>query len=265
MKNKKILIIAIISLIIISLLIVLLFFLINKKEPIEIEEEEDTINTQELEGEFSELFNNPENEYVSILYDIQKDNPGKYKITAQIPFVYFNSLTGNNVLEKRATEMCEDINKQINDIFSETVVDIYENSTTYTIIQIKYACSINDNILSLAIKCVLKEGTNAQRTIIKTFNYNLDNYTQLYVTDLVPEEQQEKLQKEINQKIHKEVEKEKRIAEQGYNTYRRNENSDMYLLENATEFYINNNILYIIYSYGNSNYTSTVDLIITKI
>lgn len=47
--------------------------------------------------------------------------------------------------------------------------------------------------------------------------------------------------------------------------YRRDENSEIYILENATEFYVKDNILYIIYSYGNNNYTSKTDLIITTI
>ena len=47
--------------------------------------------------------------------------------------------------------------------------------------------------------------------------------------------------------------------------YRRNPESSIYILENATEFFVKDGIVYIIYSYGNSSFTSEMDLIIDKI
>ncbi len=254
------LIIACITIIFIILTIILILVIKNKKTTNIVAEE--SINTQELEMKFNDIFDNIENEYVLTLYNIQEEKSGKYKITAKIPAV---ELTKNAENNNKAIEISQKINKQINDIFANTLVNIYENSNKYTILQINYATSINDNILSLVVKCILKEGTNAQRTIIKTFNYNLNNFKEINIMDIIPQEKQEELQQEIYQKIHKEIEKEKRLAEQGYNSYKRDETNKIYLLENATEFFIKDDVLYIIYSYGNSNYTSTVDLIITKI
>ncbi len=78
------------------------------------------------------------------------------------------------------------------------------------------------------------------------------------------------MQDKINETIQAKIRRENTIIEQGYasqgyNVYRRDATNDMYLLENATEFFIEDNILYIIYSYGNNNYTNEVDLIINKI
>ena len=80
--------------------------------------------------------------------------------------------------------------------------------------------------------------------------------------DLIPENRQSDIQELINRRIQSEVKREQTIVDQGYNVYRRDPNSDIYILKNASEFYIADDILYIIYSYGNSNYTSKVDIII---
>ena len=206
-----------------------------------------------LEEQFSELFNNSENDYVSTLYNISENKSGKYKIEAKIPYI-------DSELDKDGK-----INKELNDIFAKKVIEIYNNSSKYTLLTIDYASSINNNILSVAVKCLLKEGNNPQRTIIKTYNFDVENKTEITLLELTSQDEQKKLQDSIHTKIAAEIKREEAIEEQGYNVYKRNPNDDIYLLDNASEFYINNNILYIIYSYGNSSYTSTVDLIITKI
>ena len=97
-------------------------------------------------------------------------------------------------------------------------------------------------------------------------NKNNNNSTELYLmkrklnTDIVMYNLSTK-----KFEVKKEIKKENTIADQGYNVYRRDANSEIYRLENATEFYIKNNIMYIIYCYGNNSYTSEVDLIITKV
>lgn len=217
----------------------------------EIPEEE--IDIDQLELEFNEGFNNQENEYVKIIYDVQEEKAGKYKIKAKIPYIDTTSENGNN------------INKEINQIFVNKLLQIYNESETYTTLTIDYATETSNNILSLAIKCVLKEKNKAQRTIIKTYNYNIENDKVVGIMELIPEEKSEETQTQIQDKIKKEIKREEAISLQGYNAYNRELESEIYILENATEFYLKNNILYIIYCYGNSNYTSEIDLIITKI
>ena len=75
----------------------------------------------------------------------------------------------------------------------------------------------------------------------------------------------EEIQQQINKKIQVAIKKENTIIEQGYKVYRRNPESSIYILENATEFFVKDGIVYIIYSYGNSSFTSEMDLIIDKI
>lgn len=251
-KNKKIILIGIIG--IISVLVITLILLVliksNNKQAAQIPEE---LDTSKLEAEFKSLFNSTENEYVKTAYDIQEEESGKYNIIAKIPYININEPIDNIV------------NTQINKIFVEEVVRIYKQSEQNTRIEIEYTSAISNNILSLVIRCMLKEGSNAQRTIIKTFNYNLNNYTEVNILNLIQGENKTKIQEAINEKIQKEIDKEKRRSEIGYSSYKRDADSDIYLIENATEFFIKDSILYIIYSYGNNNYTSSVDLIITKI
>lgn len=234
-------------LILISIIILIVFFIKKPKKT----EQEETIDVEKLEMNFSELFNNQPNEYVSTLYNIQEEKSGEYKIDVKIPFV-------NNKIDSK-------VNKEINELFTNKLMRIINNSETYNIIKIDYATNINENLLSLAIKCVLKEGNNAQRTIIKTYNYNLETGKEIKVMNLMTEEKAEYIQNRINKKIESQVKKEETIANQGFPVYRRDVESDIYILENVTEFYVKNGIIYIIYSYGNSSYTSEIDLIVSKL
>ena len=63
-------------------------------------------------------------------------------------------------------------------------------------------------------------------------------------------------------KIQEEEQKSKDLSSMGYNIYTRDVNSDIYKIENSTEFYLTPNALYIIYAYGNETDTSEMDMII---
>lgn len=248
MRKNRIIFFIVIGLLILISIITLIVFVIKKPKKTIIEEK---IDVEKLEMDFSELFDNQSNEYVSTLYNIHEEKSGEYKIDTAIPFV-------NNKIDSK-------VNKEINELFANKLVRIINNSETYNIVKIDYATSINENLLSLAIKCVLKEGNNAQRTIIKTYNYNLETGKEINIMDLMTKEKAEYIQNRINKKIENQVKKEETIINQGFNVYRRDAESDMYILENVTEFYVENDIIYIIYSYGNSSYTSEIDLIVSKI
>lgn len=250
MKNRKLLFFSIIGVVIVAAVITIIVIL-NKSEKTELVEEK--LDIEKLEMQFNNMFDNQENEYVSNLYHIEREQSGKYEIEADIPYIHVS-----NEFDKK-------INKEINDFFVNKIIQIYNESTSYNILKVYYASSINDNILSIAIKCILKEGRNAQRTIIKTYNYDIENNKEIKITDLLTENKKESLQNKVNEKIKAAIKKDNTIASQGYNIYKRDENSSIYLLENSSEFYIKGNILYVIYCYGNNKYTSEMDLVIDKI
>ena len=52
------------------------------------------------------------------------------------------------------------------------------------------------------------------------------------------------------------------LRELGYNVFFRNVKSDIYKLENANEFFIYDNNVYIVFAYGNDNMTSELDIVI---
>ena len=62
--------------------------------------------------------------------------------------------------------------------------------------------------------------------------------------------------------IQEEKEKADDLSSLGYNIYERDTSSDIYELENSTEFYLTQDALYIIYAYGNQTNTSEMDIIV---
>lgn len=252
-KNKKKIIYSAIGVLAIAILSIMIIYNSGKRTNRDKMSEEEPIDKEQLEIEFNDLFTNEENQYVSTLYKIQEEKSGKYKIDAYIPRIHLDNKIDNEV------------NNEINSSFVNKILQVYNDSKIYTILKINYATSIQDNRLSVIIKCSLKEGSNAQRTIIKTYNYDIESKEKIKIVDLIQEQKKADLQEEINQKIQLKLKKEATLAEQGYNVYRRDVESDIYKIENANEFYIKDKIIYIIYCYGNNSFTSEVDLIVTKI
>lgn len=252
-KNKKKIVYSAIGVLAIAILSIMIIYNSGKRTNRDKMSEEEPIDKEQLEIEFNDLFTNEENQYVSTLYKIQEEKSGKYKIDAYIPRINLDNKIDNEV------------NNEINSSFVNKILQVYNDSKIYTILKINYATSIQDNRLSVIIKCSLKEGSNAQRTIIKTYNYDIESKEKIKIVDLIQEQKKADLQEEINQKIQLKLKKEATLAEQGYNVYRRDVDSDIYKIENANEFYIKDKILYIIYCYGNNSFTSEVDLIVTKI
>lgn len=193
-KNKNIILIAI-GVILVIAIIMAIVLVLTKKEPVDDLEEE--INVEQLEMQFNDIFDNAENEYISTLYNIQEEKSGKYKIEVVIPYTHISAEIDNK------------INKEINDIFVNKLLKIINQNQSYNIIKINYTTSINKGIISLMIKCVLKEGSNAQRTIIKTYNYNIENNTEVKIMDLIPDENKETIQNNINKKIQSEIKEKK--------------------------------------------------------
>ena len=61
----------------------------------------------------------------------------------------------------------------------------------------------------------------------------------------------------------KTIEKSDELAKLGYTTYKRDYTSDVYSINNVTEYFMGkDNALYIIYAYGNENNTNEMDVVI---
>ena len=102
--------------------------------------------------------------------------------------------------------------------------------------------------------------------MVQTYNYNLLTNTEVKLSDVITQKAYNK--DEVNSKI-KQIVKEaddesKAIASAGYNeVYSRNLDDNMYLVDNSSIFLLGpDSQLYIIYAYGNQNFTSEMDIIV---
>lgn len=261
-----------ISIIVICILCINLavYLKIIEKDDKKQEKEEVIIDTVALTENFENIFDNKINyqnnnitsankkdstkEFVYTCYTKQEKQDGRYDINANIPYININS---SNI---------ENINKEIESIFYNKLNDILlgtENKET--IYNVRYKAYVNDNILSLIISSELKEESNSQRLIIKTYNYNISSNEVLDIEQVLNYRTLniETVQHKINDAIKESVQTSSAYKELGYNKYIRDLNDEMYKVENTKVFFLGERkSLYILYPYGNSNYTRELDLVI---
>lgn len=180
----------------------------------------------------------------------------KYNIDINIPI--FNIGTG----------VAGQYNQDISTNFVEVVNNITaDNSTSkdYVVYNLNYVAFINDNILSVVIKSTLKEGDKPQKTVVKTYNYDLDTGKAYTIKDAIKSRgvEESKVQEKIDSTIQGAIAEEKDISTTGLNAFKRNANDDMYKINNSKEFFLGSKgYLYIVYCYGNDDInTSTVDVV----
>lgn len=268
-RDKKQLIIIIGVILVCSIAIAIgIYAQVTNSKITKTKEEKIEANYEDLKNNFDTIFTNTVNkegainvenanvnydELIETKYNVNEKKETKYSIVAKIP------------LFKKETETTKKINQEIFNTFGGKIVDIITNSNTDTIYNLGYVGYINDNILSLVIKCTLKEGTKAQRTIIQTYNYNIDEDRIVTLDEIMQKRNldKEKVQNQITQEITKLSKQNASFANQGYNVYVRNPNDDIYKVENTPNFFLGKNkTLYLVYAYGNNDYTSETDLVI---
>ena len=225
---------------------------------------QDEIET--LKVNFDNLFNNTiqnesgndnkkvykEQKLVCTKYSEKKAKDNSYEININIPYINID----NEIVNK--------YNQEIEDVFVTKAKSVLKSENKNVIFTVEYIANVQDDILSLMIKSNLKEGSNAQIVIIKTYNYDLRNNKEISLEEVLRIKQVDK--QEIQNKIKNEIETEEKkvndLKQLGYNIYDRNISSDIYKIENTTEFYLTENELYLIYAYGNNSQTSERDLVI---
>lgn len=238
---------------------------------------EETIDLEALKEEFESLFNNEFNdqgydiskiEKISGLqdkdiiykaYDMQEEKDEenkKYNIDIKVPV--FN-VKGDVVAE---------FNKTTQSIFADKANDILTKSEKNTIYNMEYVAYLNENILSLVIKSTLKEGNNPQRMIVQTYNYNIETGEKVTLNEIL--ESKGINFEEVNQKIEKQVKEANKqseaiseaLSQLGQSVYMRDLDNAMYVTDNVTHFFIGlDGQIYIVYPYGNTNFTSEIDII----
>ena len=231
----------------------------EEKSQIEIKDEFDQLFTNTLElGSFdttgiSKI--NPDNEIVYTIYE-KLEITDNYEVNMHIPII--------NIKSDVATKL----NNITQTLFVDKANDILKNTdaSKKSIYSIDYTAYINSNILSVVIRSTLKESTSAQRIIVQTYNYNLSTNSEASLVDLITLKQLNK--DEVNNKIKEVVTQadaeDKTLQDMGYNqVYIRDLTSDIYTVDNANGYFLGpEGKLFIVYAYGNGEYTSKMDIIL---
>ena len=195
----------------------------------------------------------PNEEIIYAGYQSHESKINDFELDVNIPYININ----NAIIEEFNTQIKETFEKK-----AKSILNSQNNDVIYTV---DYSAYISNNILSLIVRSTLKEGTNPQRDIIQTYNYDLSNQKEYTIDDMLQLKGITK--KEANQKIKEEIkrsqEKSEELQKLGYTTYSRDYTSDMYSINNVTEYFMGkDNILYIVYAYGNENNTNEMDIVI---
>lgn len=192
-------------------------------------------------------------EIIYVGYHNNESKINDFELDVNIPYININ----DNIIEK--------FNTQIKEIFEKKAKSILNSQNNNVIYTVNYSAYVSNNILSLIVRSTLKEGSNPQRDIIQTYNYNLTTQKEYTIDEML--EIKGITKKEANQKIKGEIKKAQEKSEElqklGYSTYARDYTSDMYSINNVTEYFIGkDNALYIIYAYGNENNTNEMDVVV---
>ena len=221
-----------------------------------------------LKSEFNNLFTNeikinsenvrvdkiePSNDLVYTGYNLVNEDENYYSVNAQVPVINID------------TDKVKQINGEIKSEFydkANSVMRQTENNTVYTV---SYASFVNEHILSIVIKSSLKEEGKSEKVVVKTYNYNMVDEKLLSLNDLIELKQtdNEIVQASIKEDIKKAYNNAKIIAEEYGILYERDLENSMYKIENTTTFFLTQDgYVYIVYPYGNYDYTNEMDVII---
>ena len=149
-NSRKIFVISVLVICVIAINLAV-FFGITKKDDT-IDEEKIVIDTAELTENFNNIFDNKidyqdnssninktdnTKELIYDSYVAQESVEGSYDLNVNIPYLNISS------------DVAEQINNEINNIFYKKAENTLKGTEKYTIYSVKYKAYVNDNILSL--------------------------------------------------------------------------------------------------------------------
>lgn len=231
----------------------------QEKSQVQIKDEFDQLFTNTLNlGNFDTTGIPKINGAEDIVYTIYEklEITDNYEVNIHIPIINIKS------------DLATTLNSSTQTIFVNKANDILKNEepNNKSIYSIDYIAYVNGNILSVVIRSTLKENTSAQRIIIQTYNYNLSTNSEASLVDLLTLKQLNK--DEVNNKIKQVVTEadaeDQALQNMGYNqVYVRDLTSDIYTVDNAGGYFLGpDSKLYIVYAYGNGEFTSKMDIVL---
>ena len=221
----------------------------------------------ELENNFNSLFTNDlvilddtqinitKIEQNDIIYSkfkkqLQKED---YMINVAIPYINIDD------------DITKRFNEEIQNTFklkTESILSSNEQNIIYTV---NYKAYVQNDILSLVIKSELKENESKQRIIVQTYNFDLKDKTEVKLEKVLNLKNIniENAENKIRNIIKTKQEKNKSLSDLGYNLYERDYTSSIYNVKNSRQYLFGKDgHIYIIYAYGNEDFTSEMDLVI---
>ena len=176
-----------------------------------------------------------------------------YSVNVQVPLINIDN------------DRIKEINAEIKNEYYDKTRFIMRKREGNTIYNVSWLAFINGDILSVAIKASLKEEGTAEKVTIKTYNYDLQRNKDVSIMDLIESKNTTaaKVQSTIDSDIKTAYTNAKIIAAEYGTLYERDLNSDIYKVENSENYFLTaDGNIYIVYAYGNKDYTNEMDIII---
>lgn len=201
----------------------------------------------------------PSNELVYVGYNLVNEDENYYSVNAQIPILNIN------------TDVAKEVNREIKSEYYDKANAIMRKTEGNTVYNVSYAAFVNQDILSLVIKSSLKEQDKSEKVSIKTYCYSLPDSKLLSINNVLESSELlvgkgltlENIQTTINDEVKKAYNNAKIIAENYGTLYERDLKSDIYNIEKTQNFFLTQDgYIYIVYAYGNNDYTNEMDIII---
>ena len=192
-------------------------------------------------------------EIVYTFQTVNEKDEDRYNVIANIPKINIDA----NYAEK--------INSQISRDYVDRIEEILEKNDNYIDYSVAYKAYLNGDLLSLIIKETVHEGTEPQSVKITTYNYNLNNNSEVFIEDIIKAKKYNKdnLQKQIYSELGELNNKAEQLKSQYSEVMIRDLNDSMYKVENTENFIVNpDGYVYFIYAYGNTKNTNAIDVII---
>lgn len=183
---------------------------------------------------------------------VVQDKQEMYEVDLNIPLININN------------EVVQEFNIATQEIFADRANQIMQSATVKTIFDIDYVAYVNGDILSVVIMSNLKEGDQAQRVIVQTYNYNLRTRQKVTAEEILTSLQYDiaTVNDEIKRQITQASQDAAILQQSGYEVYGRNPEDSRYQVANADTYFLGENgAFYLIYAYGNQAVTSEMDII----
>ena len=196
---------------------------------------------------------NPQNEIVYAAYELVDKDENYFDVNAKIPIINIDTPEATNI----NSEIIQEFWSVANNIMRKK-----EGTSVYTV---NYVAFINNEVLSLVIKSSLKEESKPEKVVVKTYNYSIEEERKISLSEMIKAKgtTKDQVQNTINQDIKTAYNNAKVIAEEYGVLYERDLNDEMYKVENTENFFLTQDgFVYIIYAYGNEDYTNEMDIII---